>query len=264
MDKKSRPTNINRTKIKCAIELRSNKPRTTRVKKINTTKIEVASTKKILEPKIGDKKASPRNKAVKSFAENVSITGLREACTESVKSIRYMFIIALIAALSMIVYQSIMIEQQYQKQETVFSDSETLNRHAPFPNVTICLPVSVDQNGFRREMVISSKADYLMKKHNITDNDVSDFLNGVLDHESKSGDLNSVLFRVTKEIADATQQSLLKRNESFSKFIFLPCTKYLLSNCAFGGVSFDCCDATRTVALMTSSCLQISVSIGQN
>lgn len=99
-----------------------------------------------------------------------------------------------------------------------------------------------------------------MKNYRVTVKNVFDFLQLVLGLNAGTKELESVLFPITAAIFDETQESRLKKGESMNQLFLLPCSK-VLSNCAFDGRSFDCCRASQLMAVLTTSCQEISVSV---
>src|SRR5438034_1201320 len=110
------------------------------------------------------KKQDPVDKAIQLFGERVTIAGVEDIHKASTKAEGWMFFIALLAAIGGMIFTGEKIASKYLQHNTVFDHYPMAGTQPPFPNVSVCIPLSTNQSLFKQLLIIPDKIRNLIKR----------------------------------------------------------------------------------------------------
>lgn len=205
-------------------------------------------------------KLTKMQKAIKDFAEKVSIGGIRETYQAESRAEKAMWYLTLITASCGMIISSYNLVEAFTNQRTTFNDMAMVNGEAPFPNITFCVPEAVDKQKGRPTVVVTKKTKDFIKRNLMHQEAVVDIFLEYMTINLVKPRYNDTMTYALKLIGDATFRKYPGGFLEYSKSLFPSCDE-ILSNCYFDNKPFNCCQVSRLITFNNAICYQLQVSI---
>lgn len=180
------------------------------------------------------------------FAYNVSIGGLIELYQAKQKSIRWLWIIALLAAMASIFYHAYLLVVNYFAQRLAFQIIPTSKLVIPFPNVTACVPAGINKTFALENLKIPARVQKVLR--NLTKEKRRQFMEQAVLLVSFSMENmvdfsftpSSPFYREYGQVTAKTHDEFVGGMSQFFRDSVASCEDSI-TNCFYAGIQYDCC-----------------------
>lgn len=225
---------------------------------VNRTRAETLVTTK--EDQQDKEELDPLKRSLRTFSERVTMAGVHDIHRAKSKVEKWTFIIAIFLGWAGAMTILAKIAGHVIHPKTVYDKYPMHGYQPPFPNVTICSPISMNQSVFRQLLVIPNRTMNFIQRKNLDLEEIIDFTFHFWRYDQYPHTIkNKLVAHASLQIMDAT---VVQFDHGYADFLLAtyPSCNEILSNCHFGNKQFNCCQAAQFMFTSDRICYQINVS----